>query len=436
MASGSIQNALKPTIGAVVFGAVAVLSDAPGMVTLAAVAAGAMLGAMFGRGRPPENVDKTPAAPQADVTPAHEDPETPALQALEHLPFGIVIIGQDRTILFVNRIAGAMFGIRGGEDQPDSTLRTRRLLDQIDQVFLEGKSSILNFTLSRMGDANMKAHLRPLDSGDLMIAIEDETQAQRAGAMHRDFVANASHELKTPLAAIQGVIETLLGHARNDQGATERFLELLQAQANRMTRLVEDLLSLNRIELNERVQPEETHELLAIVNEAIDALRPIGETQGVAFDIDLPDAKIWVLSDRDELGQLFGNLIDNAIKYGGKGTTVGIGTRQSHADTSGMIGIEVTDEGPGIAREHIPRLTERFYRVNVGASRAKGGTGLGLAIVKHILSRHKGRIEIESTPGHGSCFRIWLPVVKRSESLSENPRGTREQERTVTNEIC
>jgi len=160
-----------------------------------------------------------------------------------------------------------------------------------------------------------------------------------------------------------------------------------------------------------------------VVKEAADALRPIAETDDIAIKTKLSDGAIWVLSDRDELAQLFGNLIDNAIKYGGGGTTVTIISRDGAGDTADMIGIEVTDEGPGIAREHIPRLTERFYRVNVGASRAKGGTGLGLAIVKHILSRHRGRLEIESTLGEGSTFRVWLPVSKQAQ-----------QDRNATNE--
>lgn len=421
MALSPFLQILLPAAAAAAGGLITHLLGGSAHWVIAGSACGALLGAVPGIRRQTEDKPESPAG-NAAPQPSLSDREALLMQAIEHLPFGLLIIGRDRTIVAANRMASAMFSVRGGEDQQDSTLRTRRLLDRIDELFIDGKPGILNFTLSRMGDANLKAHLRPLDTGDVMIAIEDETQTQRAGAMHRDFVANASHELKTPLAAIQGVIETLLGHARNDPDATERFLELLQAQATRMTRLVEDLLSLNRIELNARVQPDETNELFAIVNESIDALRPIAETQDVAFDVDLPKSKVWVLSDRDELAQLFGNLIDNAIKYGGSGTRVSIGTRPASPESDGMFGVEIRDQGPGIAREHIPRLTERFYRVNVGASRAKGGTGLGLAIVKHILSRHRGRIEIESTPDEGSCFRIWLPVARQS-VVAEGPSG-------------
>ncbi|MEM7061207.1 MAG: ATP-binding protein [Pseudomonadota bacterium] len=416
MAQSVVRQTLSPVIGAAALGVIAYFIGMSPVAMVVAACGGAALGALASLSRQTERAAVETDAGLANPQPVPTADETPTLQALEHLPFGLLIINGDRTILFANRMAGAMFGVHGGGDQPASTLRTRRLLDRIDLVFTDGKPSILNFTLSRMGDANLKAHLLPLDSGEVMIAIEDETQAQHAGAMHRDFVANASHELKTPLAAVAGIIETLLGHARNDPDATERFLDLLQAQTSRMTRLVEDLLSLNRIEVNERVQPEEPNDLLAVVSEMVDVLRPIADTEGVEIVTNLSNTKVWVLSDRDELGQLFGNLIDNAIKYGGAGTTVSIDKVEPTPEMAGMIGIAITDQGPGIAREHIPRLTERFYRVNIGASRAKGGTGLGLAIVKHILSRHRGRIEIESSLGEGSCFRVWLPVAKQPQA--------------------
>lgn len=327
------------------------------------------------------------------------------------MPFGIVIVGQDRAIRFANPAIEEMFGLDALEGAAVATLRARRLLDHIETGLQQRKASVLEFTLSRRAESSLKAHISPISSGEVLVTIEDQTQTQRAGDLHRDFVANASHELKTPLAAVSGIIETLQGHARNDPAASKRFFKLLHSQTQRMTQLVEDLLSLNRIELNERVIPEERHDVFRIVSEAVDALKPIADANDVAITLDIPhDKEGWVLSDRDELGQVFGNLIDNAIKYGGAGSTVRVGVASADAG-EGSIAIEVRDEGPGIAREHIPRLTERFYRVNVGHSRAKGGTGLGLAIVKHVLSRHRGRLEIDSKLGSGSCFRTILPKV-------------------------
>jgi two-component system phosphate regulon sensor histidine kinase PhoR len=338
----------------------------------------------------------------------------PDFRLLDALPIGLMIVAADGTIGYANRHAAELFGLpeRGG--LPVATIRARRLLDLIEAALGHGTADSVEFSLSRSGDVFLHAHVRPIEggAGEVAVAIEDQTRARRAGELHRDFVANASHELKTPLAAVSGMVETLLGHAREDPAATERFLKMLTAQTERMTRLVEDLLSLNRIELNERVVPREPQDLAGVLGEVVDTLRPAAEAAGVRLRFTPPEGRTHVRGDRNELCQLFRNLIDNAIKYGGRGTEVAVGMAPASPEPPGLVGVAIRDTGPGIAREHIPRLTERFYRVSVKHSREKGGTGLGLAIVKHILNRHRGRLEIESRVGEGSCFTVWLPVVR------------------------
>jgi len=228
--------------------------------------------------------------------------------------------------------------------------------------------------------------------------------------MRADFVANASHELRTPLAALSGFIETLQGSARDDAAARERFLGIMQAQATRMARLIDDLLSLSRIELSAHVRPQHPVDLAPIVRQVADGLQTLARDREIQINIETPGEPLIVQGDRDELIRVFENLVENALKYGGSGKQVDIGFVHGQAADGGPeIGVAVRDYGPGIAPEHLPRLTERFYRVDVVESRAQGGTGLGLALVKHILNRHRGRLEIESRMGDGATFTVRLP---------------------------
>ena len=409
-------TALLPAISAATAGIAVHLTGGAALWSLAAAATGAAaVGLLTMRDESIGTATAQPAQPR--------QPNDAALAAaLDALPFGVMIVRADRSIALANLEMREVFGLRDGHDMAVSTLRSRRLLDLIETAFRDEAAGTLEFSMSRRTDVHLRAHVRPLGSGEVLVAIADETQAHLTGEMHRDFVANASHELKTPLAAISGVIETLLGHAREDPAATERFLGLLDRQAKRMTRLIEDLLSLNRIELNERVAPSEPQDVLTILAEVVDTLRPIAEAADVRLAPPGPGARPVILGDRDELGQVFRNLIENAVRYGGSGTTVSIGAEIEPGEGArpGRVGISVSDEGPGIAREHIPRLTERFYRVNAHRSREKGGTGLGLAIVKHVMNRHRGRLEIASKPGAGSTFTVWFPLVRAE---SEGHRG-------------
>jgi len=241
----------------------------------------------------------------------------------------------------------------------------------------------------------------------VILTLHDLTPLKRVEEMRADFVANASHELRTPLASLSGFIETLQGPARDDKQARERFLDIMKAQATRMARLIEDLLSLSRIELKAHVRPEQQLDLVPIVRQVADGLQTLARDRGVEVKVDTPAEPVVVRGDRDELIRVVENLVENALKYGASGRRVDISLRP---DTDGEAIVAVRDYGPGIAREHLPRLTERFYRVDVVESRAQGGTGLGLALVKHILQRHRGRLAIESAPGKGATFTVRLPL--------------------------
>src|SRR5690606_9459021 len=245
------------------------------------------------------------------------------------------------------------------------------------------------------------------------ISLNDISHIREAEQMRSDFVANVSHELRSPLTTLAGFIETLRGPARDDPEAQERFLDLMAREAERMKRLIQDLLSLSRVEANQRVPPRERVDVLAVARRVVTALAELARAEGRTIRIDSPDTLPPIAGSDDELMQVFHNLIENALKYGAPQTEVTL--RLSLADqVPGIAGralaIAVTDRGEGIAPEHLPRLTERFYRVDAGRSRDKGGTGLGLAIVKHIVRRHRGRLHVESTPGKGSTFTIHLPA--------------------------
>ena len=378
---------------------------------LGAAAGSVLFGASVNITAPHRREVPTPA-------PAPAAPQQSEAALIDALPGAILLIDRDQMIRHANGEAVSMFGLPGRQDLPVAILRARRLLDRIGQAFQHGVASTQEFSLSRASELYLVAHIRPVGDGEVLVAIQDQTNEHRAQESHRDFVANASHELKTPLAAVSGIIETLLGHARDDPAATERFLGLLGEQTDRMTRLIQDLLSLNRVELNERVLPDEPNEIVGLLAEVVDSLRPVADVWGASLTFDPPADPIIARADRDEISQLFRNLVDNAIKYGGKDGTVTVALQTVIPDEPGMVAISVTDEGPGIAREHLPRLTERFYRVNVKRSREKGGTGLGLAICKHIANRHRGRLEIQSRVGEGSTFKVVLPVMP-AEELAE-----------------
>jgi two-component system phosphate regulon sensor histidine kinase PhoR len=247
----------------------------------------------------------------------------------------------------------------------------------------------------------------------MLMTFHDQTPLRRVEEMRVDFVANASHELRTPLAALSGFIDTLQGPAKDDAKARERFLGIMHAQATRMARLIDDLLSLSRVELSAHVRPDSHVDLAPLIRQVADGLEPLAKERQVAIEIELPEAPLVIAGDREELLRLFENLIENALKYGASGGRVVVAvTTATSPEGAPEYRVLVRDFGPGIAPEHLPRLTERFYRVDVGDSRAQGGTGLGLSLVKHIVNRHRGRLLIESVPKKGATFTACFPQQK------------------------
>jgi two-component system phosphate regulon sensor histidine kinase PhoR len=346
-----------------------------------------------------------------------------SVELMNALPLGLLLVDARGLVLFVNAAAQDIIERRVTGLPAASALRTPALSEAIAAALSDGRAAELEATLLRGKERVIHAVVVPFaaagqddDAPRVAIMLEDRTRAAKAEALRRDFVANASHELRTPLASIAGFIETLQGHARNDPEAADRFLKIMAAQADRMRRLIDDLLSLNRIEINEHVLPRDRVDLIGVVRETVSALDPVATASGTAVEVDLPERPLLLRGSHDELSQVFANLIDNAIKYGGEGGPVRVALEAGDPSRPGMVGISVIDCGPGIAREHLPRLTERFYRVSNERSRERGGTGLGLAIAKHILNRHRGDLAVASTVGSGSRFTAWLPAAGDAEA--------------------
>jgi two-component system, OmpR family, phosphate regulon sensor histidine kinase PhoR len=247
----------------------------------------------------------------------------------------------------------------------------------------------------------------------MLMTFHDQTPLRRVEEMRADFVANASHELRTPLAALSGFIDTLQGPAKDDAKARERFLGIMHTQATRMARLIDDLLSLSRVELSAHVRPDTLVDIVPIIRQVADGLELLARERQVVIDTDLPETPVVIAGDREELLRLFENLVENALKYGATGGKVEVSlTSAMSGEGAPEVRVVVRDYGPGIAPEHLPRLTERFYRVDVGDSRAQGGTGLGLSLVKHIVNRHRGRLLIESVLKKGATFTACFPQAK------------------------
>ncbi len=335
------------------------------------------------------------------------------------LPDPVIALDRDWRVLALNEPARALApALRQGE--PVSlALRMPELIEAVGRAFARAEEQRIEYSERVPIDRWFQAVVMPVrrtpdaTKPDLvLLTFRDLTPLRRVEEMRADFVANASHELRTPLAALSGFIETLQGSARDDTKARERFLAIMQQQASRMARLIDDLLSLSRIELNAHRRPDKPVDLVPIVRQVADGLQMLARDRGVTVNVEATGAQT-VLGDRDELVRLFENLIENALKYGAAGKRVDIKLAPAKAEEGEPeVQVSVRDYGPGIAPEHLPRLTERFYRVNVRESRDQGGTGLGLALVKHILNRHRGRLSIESTPGAGATFTVYLPTVE------------------------
>ena len=322
-----------------------------------------------------------------------------------------IIVTSDSKVAFVNDAATALFGGTLLGRHYALSLRQPDVLDSVANALKNGTPSVLRQTL-RQGDqeGSYAITISPLPMGALCL-FEDTTPQEQTDQMRRDFVANVSHELRTPLTALQGFIETLRGPARDDAAARMRFLTIMADEAERMNRLVSDLLQLSRVEAQERLRPTSGIDLSAAIGRAVDGLRPLAEQAQVALVTEGFDTPKLLQADGDQIMQVVVNLVENAIKYGSvAGGTVQVTLTETVTLRGPAYCFWVQDHGAGIAPEHIPRLTERFYRVDSHRSRAKGGTGLGLAIVKHIVSRHRGKMTIDSSPGQGSRFSVFLPI--------------------------
>jgi len=350
-------------------------------------------------------------------------------QLIDGLPDAAIVLDREGKVIAFNDMAGTIAPALRRGDPALIALRMPELVDAIRRAIRRREPQRVEFFERVPLDRWFEAFVTPvrLATGDiLLMTFNDLTPLRRVEEMRADFIANASHELRTPLAALLGFVETLQGPAKDDPAAREKFLAIMQGQATRMARLIDDLLSLSRIELNAHLQPNTPVDLGPIVRQVVDGLQMLARDRGVEYNVSAPSDPVTVLGDRDELIRALENLVENALKYGAAGKRLDISLLRGQTRAGAPeVRIAVRDYGPGIAPEHLPRLTERFYRVDVADSRAQGGTGLGLALVKHVLNRHAGRLTIESTLGAGATFTMHLPLRTDESSLSgETPTNS------------
>jgi two-component system phosphate regulon sensor histidine kinase PhoR len=361
--------------------------------------------------------------PQVASAPPVSEVEEPAARSLlpevsatlSALDIPVMVLAGDASVLFQNRAAEKAFGEMVIGAHISARLRSPGILDMVRETIVTNAPNQIEHSerlpservyivrsspveLGAVGGANHGASERLF-----VLSFRDISEVRRIDRMRSDFVANASHELRTPLASLRGFIETIQGPAKSDFKAQERFLGIMFDQTTRMSRLVDDLLSLSRLELKSHIAPDEKVDLVPLLGHVRDALLPLANDVGVDIQLHLPEGRAEVAGDRDELVQVFENLIENACKYGQEGELVEVFLKNG---PSGPVEVTIVDKGPGIPAEHVPRLTERFYRVNIEDSRSKKGTGLGLAIVKHILTRHRARLIVKSEVGKGTSFTV------------------------------
>lgn len=374
----------------------------------------------------------------------------PWLRLLDALPDPLLVIQArspedpiGRTFLLANAAARELLRIRRSEGLLVTVMRDPVVLAALDRALFDGEPAEAAWRPAGAQQRVLRAAARPLAPSAegarlALLTFHDDTELFRVEQTRVDFLANASHELRSPLASLRGFIETLRGHAREDPAARERFLGIMQAQAERMSRLIDDLLSLSRIELSEHLAPSQAVDLTEVARDVADALGPQARERGVALEVAAPEGPAVLTGDRDQLVQVIQNLADNALKYSPAGGVVRIvveagrsaeavaGPRRAGAHRlplltpdrreGAFVAVTVADQGPGISREHLPRLTERFYRVEGQKSGDRLGTGLGLAIVKHILNRHGAGLVVESLPGEGTAFTAYFAAAGASEA--------------------
>ena len=348
-------------------------------------------------------------------------------RALNVLHCPVVIVGARCTVRHVNAEAHDLFGDKVVGRNLGLFFREPKAMEAVQHVLRDGGTQTVNVNLDVPIQRQYKLVVSrlsavPGEAPHAVLEFQENTLIMRSESMRSEFVANVSHELRSPLATLIGFIETMQTATEApdslDVVAQARFLSIMEGEAHRMSRMIDDLLSLTNVELHEHERPRTRVDIVTLLREVVDALAARGKRKDVEIVLDCPDDIRHVGGDRDQLIQVFHNLLTNAIKYGGSGGRVEVramATENGLPDGGPSVQISVRDYGDGIEAEHLPRLTERFYRIDKGRSRAMGGTGLGLAIVKHIVNRHRGRFQIESTIGEGSTFHVRLPVCKNSE---------------------
>lgn len=420
--------------------ALAALAQAqPAPAVLAALVAGG-LGIALARRAP------GPLAPAAESAPAAAADPLPYAAIVEALEDPVMVItagapGETagHRLAFANAAARALFRIQSRGGRLITAIRNPRVIELVDEALVGRIAGHGVFEAGGALDRVWTASAQPLtdrtDATPLaLLVLRDQTDLRRAERMRADFLANASHELRTPLASLTGFIETLRGPARDDAIARDKFLGIMQTQAERMARLIDDLMSLSRIELNEHIAPQGRVDLALAVTDVADALTPVTRDKGVRIDCSAPAAGAATIEgDRDQIIQVIQNLIDNAVKYSARDDVIRVEVsaplpggpppvRDPEAAGLALLApdhrpgelyalLRVSDSGPGMPRDALPRLTERFYRVEGQKSGDRSGTGLGLAIVKHIVNRHRGGISVESAEGRGATFSVWLPLA-------------------------
>ncbi|MDG1995811.1 MAG: ATP-binding protein [Emcibacteraceae bacterium] len=342
------------------------------------------------------------------------------VKIIENMTDPFLLLDAEKHVVMANKSANKLFGDNLISHKVSDFLDNSNALNAINRALETGKSDTIEYATPSPRKRNFLLRIHILDEQDktgelqrtLFLGIYDITSIREAERMRVDFVANVSHELRTPLASILGFVETLQGPAKNDKEAATRFLNIMQDEANRMTRLIEDLLSLSQIEREAHIPPNETVSLSQIINNVCDVLNLRINKRKLTVSITNKTEIDIITGDRDQLTQVFQNLIDNAIKYGEESTSIDIKIDRSVTPKGDRIyaKINVTNKGAGISTEHLERLTERFYRVDTARSRSLGGTGLGLAIVKHIIQRHEGHLYFQSELGKSTTVSVLLPL--------------------------
>lgn len=342
---------------------------------------------------------------------------------IDALPLPALAVDPDARITALNTAAKDLLGPAALGRHFTTSLRQPLVVEAVEACLRDGAPQVARYVRERRGKETIfDVSIAAIAGTDmLLISFLDATPVTEARQMRRDFVANVSHELRTPLTSLLGFIETLQGPAKDDPDAQQRFLAIMEREAERMNRLVGDLLSLSRVEATARIKPTTPIDLSETIAATLRNLEPLAANASVNVKVSGTDTPHRVRADQDQMMQVLTNLIENAIKYGGAGKAVHIFAEQmdhSRVLLGPTLRIRVADQGPGIAPDHIARLTERFYRIDDHRSRELGGTGLGLAIVKHILNRHGGRLRVSSDLGQGSRFDIYLPLDLSKPALS------------------